>query len=80
MFHSDSSTSAVLVNKVDSDELDEGDFDIDLDEDVNDEELQKLVLDIKNKSISGNNQVLNFKIFLPLILLKLLYYNYFFLQ
>ncbi|XP_047144200.1 BSD domain-containing protein 1 isoform X1 [Hydra vulgaris] len=55
---SDSSANGVLVNKIDSDELE--DFDLDLDEDndedVNDEELEKMVKDIKNKSLSGDIQ------------------------
>ena len=43
-----SSSSAVLVNKSEADDLDDDDLDIDLD-DVNDEEISELVKRIKNK-------------------------------
>ncbi|XP_066910356.1 BSD domain-containing protein 1-like [Clytia hemisphaerica] len=51
-----SNSSGVLINKSEADDLDDDDdFDIDLDEidDVNDEELQKMVQNIKEKSANG---------------------------
>jgi len=49
---SSDNSSTVMVNKSDADDLD--DFDLDLEDDVNEEELQKMVQDIKNKSTTGN--------------------------
>lgn len=53
---SSSNSSGVLVNKSEADDLDD-DFDMDLDDEVNEEELSKLVADIKNKSATGALQV-----------------------
>lgn len=56
---SSSNSSGVLINKSDADILDDedDDFDIDLDDvDGDDEELAKLVQDIKNKSATGDLQ------------------------
>lgn len=46
-----STSSAVLVNKSEADDLDDDDFDIDLDDmdNLNEEELSKMVEKIKNK-------------------------------
>lgn len=53
---SSSSSSAVIVNKSEADDIDE-DFDLELDDDdVNEEELAKMVEDIKNKSAAGTLQ------------------------
>lgn len=56
---SSSNSSGVLINKSDADILDDydDDFDIDLDDvDGDDEEVAKLVQDIKNKSATGDLQ------------------------
>ena len=57
-----SNSSGVLINKSEADDLDDDDFDIDLDDvdDVNDEELQKMVQNIKEKSANGGLEVRSF--------------------
>ena len=61
-----SNSSGVLINKSDADDLDDDDdFDIDLDEDVNEEELAKMVQEIKDKSATGKLQV-----YVPFFLLQ----------
>ena len=56
---SSSNSSGVLINKSEADDLDDDDFDIDLDDvDGDEEELAKMVQEIKNKSAAGDLQVL----------------------
>ena len=46
----------MLINKSDVAD-DSDDFDLDLEDDVNEEELQKIVQEIKNKTSAGDLQV-----------------------